>query len=327
MHSSAAVTRLALVTGSAGHIGSWIVRELLADGWTVRGFDIKPHPHDLASAAFEPVAADVRDRAVFLNAAQGASAIFHLAMCFSPDSMSNSDLTDLAQRGVQNAVEALRSSNGQARLVHTSSTATLGETPTGARLLDEQDWDPTPATAYARAKIAGERLLWQEAAGMDAVAVLPAMTIGPGDTGGSPSTERILQMYRRAWLPFWFAGGLNVVDVRDVARGHLLAFEHGRAGSRYILGGENVEFRQLIATVRSLAGRRPPWIPVPIAPLLLAAKVYERLMSTVGKQPLVTTTQMRKRFGSYQWVSTALAQHHLGYNFRSLTDTLGDLLR
>ncbi len=266
----------------------------------------------------------MRDEGAVREAARGASAIFHLAMQHWSGRESEAELEAIAHQGLRNVLAAARAEG--ARLVHTSSTAAVGESEAPAEL-DEETWNRAPVTPYTRAKTSSERLLWDSRGEVDAVAVLPSMTIGPDDPGPTASNARVLAMYRRARLPFWFPGGLNVVDVRDVARGHLLAFERGRAGERYLLGGENLEYRALLARVRALRGiPRPPPIRIPSRGLLVAVAAYEASARAVGLRPFVTAAQLAKRLGAYAYYSSEKARRELGYTHRPLDDSLADLL-
>jgi dihydroflavonol-4-reductase len=288
----------ALVTGSSGHIGRWVVRLLRERGFAVRTFDRQEGQ-------------DVRDAALLDKAARGVDVIFHLAMQHWSGRESPAEIEAIAHEGLRNVVAA---ADG-AKIVHTSSTAAVGESASPTPL-DERTWNDDPITPYTRAKVSSERLLWELAP--NAIAVLPAMTIGPDDPGPTASNARIVAMQRRGW--FWFPGGLNIVDVRDVAEGHLAAFERGRAGERYILGGKNLEYRDLMTMVR---GRRPP-VRIPTRALLTAVSIYERF---AGDKPFVTSAQLRKRIGAYAYYSSEKARRELGYAARALDETLSATLR
>ncbi len=318
--------RIALVTGTAGYVAGWVARTLLQDGWDVRGLDVAVHPPGhIEGEGFEPLRGDVRDHDVVAKSARGVSAVFHLAMLDGSGRESAEEVVSLALDGLDAVLAAVREEG--VRLVYTSSAAAVGETDDPGRPCDEDDWNDLAVTPYQRAKVEAERRLWERAADVDAVAVLPGMAIGPRDPTGTPSNARIEQMYRRARLPIWFGGGLNAVDVRDVARGHVLAFEKGTRGRRYILGGTNLTFRELLETVRVRRGLRgaPPF-RLPDGPLLATVGAYERVVRAAGKRPIVTKVQLEKRLRRYLYLSNERARRELGFTPRPLVASIRDLL-
>lgn len=321
----------ALVTGAAGHIGRNVAEALLAAGFHVVGLDVRePAPELSRNPAFTAVVNDVRDRPTLLEAARGARAIFHLAMRPFTGVESDAELEALALDGLDAAIAAARGS--RARLVFTSSTAAVGETIDPLRPRDETSWNDDPVTPYTRAKVLAERALWRErersGGALDAVAVLPAMTIGPGDDHLTASNARIVEMMRRARLPLWFGGGTGLADARDVAAGHLLAAERGRPGERYILCAENLTNRELLTRIRRLTGAGgPPAVRVPDTALLAAVAGVERLTRAAGRRPFVTTRQMRHRLDRYAFFDAARARTELGWTPRPVDDTLRDISR
>lgn len=316
--------RRATVTGSAGHIGSHVAAALLEAGWSVRGLDLVPHRPE-GGGRFEAVTGDVRDARAVAEACRGADVVFHAAMRYWTGAEPAAEIEGVALDGLRAVAAALRGTG--ARLVYTSSTAAVGEGRRG-EVLDESHWNERAATPYTRAKVAAERLLRAEHGDLDAVSVLPAMTVGPGDRHGTASNARLLAMFRGARLPFWFDGGLNVVDVRDVAAAHLLAAERGARGARYIAAGHNVTYRDLVGAIRGvlgLAGR--PSVRVPDAPVLLAARALEALAGLVGRPPVVTAAQVRARQGACAYYSAERSRRELGLHARPLDQTLRDLAR
>lgn len=316
--------RRATVTGSAGHIGSHVVAALLAEGWSVRGLDLAP-PSPGRVERFEAVTGDVRDARAVAEACRGADVVFHAAMRYWTGAEPAAEIEGTALEGLRSVAAALRGTS--ARLVYTSSTAAVGEGRPDERL-DEDRWNDRAATPYTRAKVAAERSLWAEHADLDAVAVLPAMTVGPGDRHGTASNARLLAMFRGARLPFWFDGGLNVVDVRDVAAAHLRAAERGARGRRYLAVGHNLSYRDLLGAVRrarGLSGR--PSVRVPDAPVLLAARALEALGALTGRPQAVTVAQVRARQGACAYYDAARSRRALELRVRPLEETLRDLAR
>ncbi|MER3410939.1 MAG: hypothetical protein C4305_00420, partial [Thermoleophilia bacterium] len=233
-----------LVTGASGFIGRHVVAALRAAGAEVRDELI-----------------DLLDRARLRKAIADCAAVFHLAALYSYDA-SAARMHSVNVLGTKNVVE-LCLQEGVGRLVHTSTCATCGPVP--GRLATEAD-EPPPwelRVPYKRTKLAAERLVLAAARqGLDAVVVNPTTPVGDGDRLPTPTGRMIAGIANgryRAFLPT----GVNVVDVRDVAQGHLLAFERGRQGERYILGGANLTLEELFSAVAELAGTPRPRLRLP----------------------------------------------------------------
>ena len=235
----------AYVTGASGFVGSHVAREL-----TEQGFEVSTERVDL------------RDGAGLARAIEGQGAVFHLAALYSFDA-DDAEMDAINVQGTQNVIDACRVA-GVRRLVHTSTAGTCG--PVRGREATELDGPPgwELAVAYKRTKLEAERLVLDAVDnGLDAVVVNPTAPVGEGDAKPTP-TGRMIEGVATGKLRGYVATtGLNVVDVRDVARGHLLAYREGAAGERYLLGGENMSLRELFARIARLAGRARPRIRVP----------------------------------------------------------------
>jgi dihydroflavonol-4-reductase len=232
------------VTGASGFIGGHVVRELRAAGHEVNDEWI-----------------DLLDRERLRRAIAGCEAVFHLAALYSYDAPA-SEHERVNVEGTRVVVE-LCGELGVGRLVHTSTCGTCGPVP--GRAATEEDEPPgyELAVPYKRTKLQAERIVLAAACdGLDAVVVNPTTPVGDGDRFPTP-TGRMIEGVATGRYRGYVDTGLNVVDARDVARGHLLALEHGRPGERYLLGGADLPLRELFAAVADLAGRSRPRIRVP----------------------------------------------------------------
>jgi dihydroflavonol-4-reductase len=242
------------VTGASGFVGSHLARELRAQGAEVRDERV-----------------ELGDRLGLKRAVAGCEAVFHVAALYSFEAPAR-ELERVNVEGTQNVIAACRAM-GVRRLVHTSSAATCG--PVLGREATEEDspppWElPVP---YKWTKLAAEQLVLAAAGeGLDAVVVNPTTPVGEGDLRPTP-TGRMIRGVARGRYRAYLDIGLNVVDVRDVARGHVLALERGHRGERYILGGANLTLEELFAAVSDLAGRPRPRLRVPYAAVRAAALV------------------------------------------------------
>jgi dihydroflavonol-4-reductase len=167
--------------------------------------------------------------------------------------------------------------------------------------------------AYKRSKVEAERLVERMVArdGLPAVIVNPSTPVGARDVRPTP-TGRIIVEAARGRMPAFVETGLNVVDVEDVARGHLLALTRGRVGERYILGGQNVMLCELLGEIAQLVGRRPPRVRLPAAPLVPLAHAAEAIARLRDREPFLTVDGL-KMARNRMFFSSAKAERELGY--------------
>jgi dihydroflavonol-4-reductase len=272
----------ALVTGAAGFIGAHVAAALVDGGAIVRGLDrrVEGMPDDV-----EPLIGDVVDPEVVRAALDGCDTVFHLAAVYSYHRRDGALMRAVNVEATRTLLDAAARGPSR-RVVHTSSCATCG--PVRGRPATEDDRPPRweLGIPYKATKIAGERLALAAAAeGLDVVVVNPTTPVGPGDRRPTP-TGRMIQDVARGRARAHLAGGaLNVVAVEDVAAGHLLAAEHGRAGRRYLLGGENRSMREVFAIIAGAVGRPAPALPVPWALARVASAVAATALRPLGREP------------------------------------------
>jgi dihydroflavonol-4-reductase len=231
---------------------------------------------------------------------------------------------DVHTAGVRTVLDAAPPA---ARIVHTSSIVAVGASRTGQPVDETAPPVPTGGKLpYVRAKRAAEGLALAAArAGRDVVVVCPTYLAGPGDHGRSVMGQLFLRVWRGR-MPVAPPGGVNVADVRDVAAGHLLAADLGRAGRRYILGGTDRTFAALMGDLARAAGYRPRACPtVPRWSVAAAAGVAEAWARLSGREPFPSFGQAR--MGRYYWFARSdRAAEELGYGHRPLAETVADTL-
>lgn len=292
----------AYVTGATGFVGGHVAKALAAAGADVRTDRV-----------------DLRDAAAVLRAVEGCDAVFHVAALYSYDA-DREAIEAVNVGGTGHVVEACVR-HGVSRLVHTSTAGTCG--PVEGRVATEEDEPPAweLKVPYKATKLSAERLVLAAAAeGLDAVVVNPTTPVGEGDRKPTPTGRMVAGVARGRIKGYVVTTGLNVVDVHDVAQGHLLAYERGEAGQRYLLGGTNLALRELFAVVADLAGRPRPRVRVPYAVAAAAAAVR-----------LANPNEVRlARLPMY--FSSEKAQNRLGYQAgpiepalkRAVADALGE---
>lgn len=303
----------ALVTGASGFIGRHVVDALLAAGAEVRAFDRVPPP----SEPTEFVRGDVLDGAAVRRAVDGCDVVFHLAAVYSYARADVARMHAVNVAGTQLVLEAAQRGPRSRRIVHTSSCATCGPVP--GRDATEEDHPSTRdlRVPYKRTKLLGEQVALRAAtAGADVVIVNPTVPIGPGDERPTPTGKMVTDVASGRARGYLAGSALNIVAVEDVAAGHLRALEHGRAGERYLLGGENVEMGALFGTIATAAGRTPPRIAVPWAAAYAASLAAELAMRPFGREPKMLLPDEVRAGRLPHLFSDAKARRELGYESR-----------
>ena len=315
-----------LVTGATGFVGSAVVRALLDAGEVPRVL-VRPESdrRNLDGLGVDLAEGDLRDAASLARACRGCQALFHVAADYRLWVPRPEEIYAANVDGTRALMQAAGAA-GVARIVYTSSVATLGLNRDGSPA-DEA----TPAALadmighYKRSKFLAEEVVrgMVTEAGLPAVIVNPSTPIGPRDIKPTP-TGRMIVEAARGRIPAFVDTGLNVVHVADVAAGHLLAFERGRIGERYILGGENLAFAEILGSIARLRGRPPPRLRLPhglVLPIAHAAEAWARL--TGGAEPFVTVDGLRMS-KKRMFFTSAKAETVLGYRARPAEAALAD---
>jgi len=323
---SDASSPLVLVTGVSGFVGSAVARALAAHGARVRGLVRESSPRaNLADFPGELVEGDLRDADAVARAMTGVRHLFHVAADYrlwapDPEEIVRNNAT--TTRIVMEAALAA----GIERIVYTSSVATLK--PGDGEPADESR-AATPdqvVGAYKRSKVVAERLVEEMVAerGLPAVIVQPSTPIGPRDVRPTP-TGRIIVEAANGRMPAFVDSGLSLVHVDDVATGHLLAFDRGRVGERYILGGQDVMLGDMLAEIAAIVGRKPPTIRIPRGPLFPLAWVNEQIARVTGGDPFLNMDSLRMA-KHRMFFTSAKAEAELGYRARPHREALADAI-
>jgi dihydroflavonol-4-reductase len=307
------------VTGATGFIGAHVVRALVAEGHEVRAvYRDASRLNRLAGTPCEPVRADVVDAASLVAAVEGVELLFHAAGYVGARPAAR--VWEVNAVSARLAVEAAAEA-GLRRVVLTSSVAAIGPPPWGA-IGDES----TPyrgqglELAYGQAKQAGEAMALQAGGelGVEVVVVNPAYVLGAplAREWADNNSSRIVGHYLRGRLPAIVAGRVNLVDVQDVARGHLLAAESGRPGERYVLGGHNLSWVRVIDRLAELSG-----VHHPVAVLPRGIAGLTRVADSLSV-PLPIAHDAFTGMAQNWSYSSRKASDELGYTARPLDETL-----
>ena len=316
-----------LVTGASGFVGSAVARALAARGFSVRCLVRATSPRrNLTGLDATLVEGDMRDAASMTRAMAGARYLFHVAADYRLWARDPEEIVRNNLQGTGAVMEAALAA-GVERVVYTSSVATL-DLKDATEPVDETHplTEAGAIGAYKRSKVAAERLVERMVAeqGLPAVIVNPSTPIGPRDVKPTP-TGRIIVEAATGKVPAFVDTGLNLVHVDDVADGHLLAFAKGRIGERYILGGENVTLRQMLADIAALVGRKAPTVALPTGPLYPLAYMAEAVAQVTGKEPFLTRDAL-KMASRMMFFTSAKAQGELGYRARPYREGLADAI-
>ena len=316
-----------LVTGATGFVGAAIARKLLASGQKVRVLVRKgADQRNLAGLDVDIAFGDLIDHASLRAALIGVSGLYHAAADYrlwvrDPRSMYAVNV-DGTRALMMAAID-----QGVSRIVYTSSVATLAIPPGGAVADETMPQSPDLAVgAYKRSKILAERMVEDLVVThhLPAVIVNPSTPIGPRDVKPTP-TGRIIVEAASGRMPAYVDTGLNLVHVDDVATGHLLAFDRGQIGQRYILGGQDQSLADMLRAIALLVGRSPPMFSIPrraIYPLAIGAELWGYMS---GKEPFVTMDGLRMA-AKKMYFSSAKAQAELGYHYRPAHQALSDAI-
>jgi dihydroflavonol-4-reductase len=313
--------RTAFVTGASGFVGANLVRALLERGWRVRAL-VRGEAASLAELEIEIVRGDLFAPEL-AEAMRGCDAVFHLAAAYSLWRRDRETVMRDNVEGTRSVLAAARTA-GVPRTVHTSSVAAIGVRPDGAPA-DEgyQSKVEDLVGTYKRSKYLAELEARDAvAAGQDVVIVNPATPVGPWDAKPTPTGEIILRFLKRR-MPAYLDTGLNLIDVRDVAAGHVLAFERGVRGSRYILGHENMTLRDLLGRLAALTGLKAPRIRLPRIVPLLYAWLGEHVLARVGIPPDVSVESVRMA-KQRMYYTAEKAVHELGLPQSPVSTALAD---
>ncbi len=304
----------ALVTGAGGFIGAHVVAALLAGGAQVRAFDRDPGTEERLPGGAEHVRGDVLDPHALRRAMQGCDAVFHLAAVYSYDREDAALMRLVNVEGTRAVLDAaLR--GPRRRIVHTSSCATCG--PVAGRAATEQDLPAPPElrVPYRQTKLQGERLALRAARdGGDVLVVCPTVPVGAGDRRPTPTGKMIVDVASGRARGYLARSALNVVGVGDVAAGHVLAHERGRAGERYLLGGENLTVGEVFRVVAEAAGLPRPRLPVPWPAAIAAARAAAAIAAPMGREPRLLVLDEVRSGRLPHLFDDAKARAELGYS-------------
>ena len=314
---------LTFLTGATGFLGSHVARALAAQGAALRIL-VRPTSNlkNLEGLRAETAIGDLRDSASLEKAMAGCETVFHVAADYrlwlrDPAEMYRSNV-----EGTRAILEAARK-NAVRSVVYTSSVATIGFTGNGHPANEDSPVSITDMIGhYKRSKFMAEQLALEAGRKrMRVITVNPTTPVGEQDIKPTP-TGRIVVDFLKRKFPAYVETGLNLVDVRECARGHITALEKGKSGERYILGGENLTLKHILDKLGTISGLPSPTIKLPYFVAYLAGAVDETISGRIlGREPRATveTVRMGKK---KMWASSEKAERELGWKIIPPDDAL-----
>ena len=313
----------AFITGATGFVGSHVARALAVQGAELRLL-VRPtsRTENIADLRAEVATGDLREPQSLKKAMAGCEFVFHVAADYrlwarDPEQMYRTNV-----EGTRAIIRAAQES-GVRRVIYTSSVATVGFTREGHIAGENSPVSIRDMVGhYKRSKFMAEQIALEAGhKGANVVVVNPTTPIGEYDIKPTP-TGRIVVDFLKRKFPAYVDTGLNLADVKEVARGHLLAMEKARPGERYILGGENLTLKQILDKLAALTGLPSPKLKVPHA-VAMAFAVFDQLFTgmVLGKEPRATIDAV-KMGRKKMFASSAKAEHELGYRVLPVEDAL-----
>lgn len=322
------IPRMSLVTGGAGFLGRHLVTQLAARGDAVRVLDPAAAEARDWPQGVEPLPGSVLDAQVLTGAMAGVDTVYHMAAnahLWAPDPAVFRRINVEGLKAVLSAAKAA----GVRRVVVASSAVILvgrGSRWTGRPITESDPRPPLQAMTgpYARSKWRAERLAWEAAAaGQDVVVTYPAVPVGAGDESLTPPTRMVMD-FLTGRAPAYLESRMTLCGAADMARGHLLAAEYGRAGEGYILGGERLWLSELLHLLAEVSGRPMPTRRVPYGVAMTAAHVQEWIADHITHRPPQAPVAGVRLAGLPQWFDSGKAERDLGWHPAPLREALAE---
>ncbi len=314
------------ITGASGFIGKTVTQHLLEEGEEVHALI---HNSDIElPRSYEHLKVfkgDIEDPESIRKAMKGCDQVYHLAALATPWVKDHSLFYRVNVQGTKNVLR-IASEEGVSKMVHTSSAATLGPQKGGSLVTEAQSLDLEDAlTYYESTKIQAEEAVRNsvQEQGLNVVIVNPTRLFGPGPFQASNSVTRILRDHLNGdWriIPGSGKSVGNYVFTKNVMQGMLLAMKHGKSGERYLLGGENADFRTFFKKWERITGCRRRMIRIPVPFLLMASFLMQAWAAITRTPPLITSGWVRKYLLNDWGADPSKARNELGYRPMTLNE-------
>jgi dihydroflavonol-4-reductase len=320
--------KTAFVTGATGLLGNNLCRELINQGWQVRGLvrSIDKAHKLFPNSSIEFVQGDIANVTAFAPALAGVDIVFHTAAFFREYYQPGNHWETMKRLNVEATMELLQAAQTQGvkRAVFTSSSGVI-QTQPGQLASETADYNKfATENLYFKTKILAEQEIYRflETSSLDVVMILPGWMMGPGDAAPTSAGQLILDLMARK-LPGLIDGGASLADVRDVAKVMITAAEQGKRGDRYIAAGYLATMTDIAREVEKASGVKAPGMMMPNWLALSIANLSAKWSSLTGSKNPMPPAGIRTLMEKAQ-LSSAKAEHELGATFRPLAETIKD---
>ena len=313
-----------LVTGATGFLGSALARELLKDGRTLKLLvRKKSDTRNIDDLDCEVAYGDLQDRDSLKSALTGCQTLYHTAAYYSLWSRDKKLIYDINVQGTRNILESALEM-GIEKVVYTSTVGCIGLSEDGSPANENQPMNPaTLCNDYKLSKYEAEQVAHELfGRGLPVVIVNPSTPVGPRDIKPTPTGKIILDFLNRK-MPAYIDTGLNLIDVADCARGHILAEEKGRLGERYILGNKNMSLKEILLALETLTGLKAPRIKMPYWVAYATGLACEWASDNITHQPPSVPLAGVKMAKYFMYFDPSKAIRELGLPQNPVENALG----
>ena len=317
-----------LVTGATGFLGSALARELLKEGRTLKLLVRKnSDTRNIDELDCEVAHGDLQDRDSLKSALAGCHTLYHTAAYYSLWSQDKKLIYDINVQGTRNILESALEM-GVEKIVYTSTVGCIGLSEDGTPANENQPMNPaTLCNDYKLSKYEAEQVAHELfGRGLPVIIVNPSTPIGPRDIKPTPTGKIILDFLNRK-MPAYIDTGLNLIDVTDCARGHILAEEKGRPGERYILGNKNMSLKDILLALETLTGLKAPRIKLPYWVAYTAGLACEWASDNITHQPPSVPLAGVKMAKYFMYFDPSKAIRELGLPQNPVENALGQAVR
>lgn len=320
----------AFVTGSTGLLGSAVVRQLEAEGHAVKAMarSAEKAQRFLSDTSAEIVLGDMLNIPAFAADMADCDVLFHVAAYFKEYTGADEGAADKLQKiNVDGTIELFEAAKAQGirNIIYVSSSGVIGDVPQGQQATEQAPYNHDTANLYFQSKIRGEQAIdaWlSQHPDMRVILIRPGAIIGPGDNGPTGLGNMVISVLKGE-LPAMPPGGLQMVDVRDVAIAMVNAVEAGGNGERYNIVGDFAPLNSFIPAVAKAGGAKQPAFQLPYPMAWVFGAVSELVAAVTGQPPLATRVIM-KTLNEGRLISAEKAKRELGVTFRPIADSIND---
>jgi len=319
---------ITLVTGATGFLGSALARELLKDGRTLKLLVRKnSDTRNIDDLDCEVAYGDLQDRDSLKSALTGCQTLYHTAAYYSLWSRDKKLIYDINVQGTRNILESALEM-GIEKVVYTSTVGCIGLSEDGSPANEDQPMNTaTLCNDYKLSKYEAEQVAHELfGRGLPIVIVNPSTPVGPRDIKPTPTGKIILDFLNRK-MPAYIDTGLNLIDVADCARGHILAEEKGQLGERYILGNKNMSLKEILLALETLTGLKAPRIKMPYWVAYTAGLACEWASDNITHQPPSVPLAGVKMAKYFMYFDPSKAIRELGLPQNPVENALGQAVR